>query len=220
MKGICSLIPLALSALVISTASQAADEAVTASAVWKAEADKNTTNNLVVTPMRALQFKYAPAAKDFNTDTGTFEVALKGDHSTSTAFKLEARVDDTNNILRQVGGKSTLQIGALFGSTEVGSSNGGTAGGVSASNAWTTLLDSTKDIGAGSALWALTRSAGSKDPLISARDNFKFIVKKATLDGSTAEADLSKLPDAMWQGEVAVAFRATWATPAGGKTGS
>lgn len=197
----------AMGALVSASPVMAASTTADAAAIWQAEATKNTVNELVVTPMRALQFKYAAGLKSFNQDTGTFDVTIRGDHSSSTGFKLEARVDDGNNTLRQVGGNSTLRVGAYFGSAELGSSLGGSTG-VGPDANWTTLIDSATNTGSGSGLWTLIKSAGS-DVEMSARDNFKFTVKKATSDGATSTT-FDQLPDGMWQGEVAVAFRATW----------
>nr|WP_279077864.1 common pilus major fimbrillin subunit EcpA [Hafnia alvei] len=196
--------------IIASTSSAfAADNVANASAVWQAEATKNSTSELVVTPMRTLQFKYASSLKSFNQDTGTFDVAIRGDHAESKGFKLEARVDDSNNTLRQVGGNSTLNIGAYFGGTELGSSQGGSTG-VGQNANWTTLVDSSNETGTASGLWALTESIGSDGATeLTARDNFKFSVVKATTDGTT-KTSFDKLPDGMWQGEVAVAFRATW----------
>jgi len=190
-----------------SSAIAAADKTVTASAVWQAEATKQSEADLVVTPIRTLQFKYSENSKSFNEDTGTFDVAIRGGRPEANAFKLEARVDDGNNVLRQVGGESTLAVGALYGSKELGSTLGGSTG-VGKNADWTTLVDSSENNG--SSLWALTGSAGAEaGSVFNARDNFKFIVKKATSDGttSTSFADLS---DGLWTGEVAVAFRATW----------
>lgn len=190
-----------------SSAIAAADETVTASAVWQAEARKQSESSLVVTPIRTLQFKYSENSKSFNEDTGTFDVAIRGGRPEANAFKLEARVDDGNNLLRQVGGESTLAVGALFGSNELGSTLGGSTG-VGKNANWTTLVDSTDENG--SSLWALTASAkGKLEDKYSARDKFTFIVKKATSDG-TKPTTFAELSDGLWTGEVAVAFRATW----------
>lgn len=217
MKKIYAALPLAVVAMTLSNVSYSADPAdktVTATAIWQAEASKDTKSELVVTPMRALVFKYSPSSKSFNQDIGTFDVAIKGDHSSAKSFKLEARIDDGNNTLRQMGGKSTLQVGGSFGSSILGSSAGGTDQGVGANSNWTTLIDSGKDIGTGSALWNLSQEKGSADTVVSARDNFKFSVVNASVDGIAKTTDMSTLPDGMWQGEVAVAFRATWEAPA------
>lgn len=179
---------------------------VSSKAIWQAEASKDSTSELVITPMRALQLKYVSSTRSFNQDTGTFEVTIRGDHSSSGGFKLEALVDDENNTLHQVGGNSTLSVGAYFGGRELGSTKGGTTG-VSKDSNWTTLLDSATNTGISSGLWTLTQSSGSSE--LSAQDSFKFSVKKASTDGTT-ETTFDKLPDGMWQGEVAVAFRATW----------
>ncbi|WP_075180853.1 common pilus major fimbrillin subunit EcpA [Pantoea sp. 1.19] len=199
---------IGLGSLATVSGAMAASTAMS-TAIWQAEAKKNTTNELVVTPTRALQFNYAASTKSFNQDTGTFDVAIRGDHSAATGFKLEARVDDSNNTLRSLGDTSTVAVGAYWGGTELGSSKGGN-GGVGKDANWTTLVDSAQEIGSGSGLWALTTSAGSPaDTELTARDNFKFQIVSATSDGSTATT-FDKLPDGMWQGEVAVAFRATW----------
>ncbi len=94
--------------------------------------------DLVVTPTRALNFVYSANTKAFNTDTGLFDVAIRGDHFSATSFKLEAIVDDSDNTLFSVGGEATkLKVGARFGGTNLGSI-GGTVG--TKSTAWTTPL--------------------------------------------------------------------------------
>ena len=122
----------------------------TASATWQATATKDSESDLVVTPTRALNFVYSANTKSFNTDTGLFDVAIRGDHSTATSFKLEAILDDSNNTLFSVGGEATkLKVGARWGGNDLGSI-GGTVG--AKSTAWTTLvaaelLASTKGLG-------------------------------------------------------------------------
>ncbi len=76
-------------------------------------------SDLVVTPTRALNFVYSANTKSFNTDTGLFDVAIRGDHSTATSFKLEAILDDSNNTLFSVGGEATkLKVGARWGGND------------------------------------------------------------------------------------------------------
>ena len=44
-----------------------------------------------------------------------FDVAIRGDHSSATSFKLEAIVDDSDNTLFSVGGEATkLKVGAAL----------------------------------------------------------------------------------------------------------
>ncbi len=91
----------------------------TASATWQATATKDSESDLVVTPTRALNFVYSANTKSFNTDTGLFDVAIRGDHSTATSFKLEAILDDSNNTLFSVGGEATkLKVGARWGGND------------------------------------------------------------------------------------------------------
>ncbi len=130
----------------------------TASATWQATATKDSESDLVVTPTRALNFVYSANTKSFNTDTGLFDVAIRGDHSTATSFKLEAILDDSNNTLFSVGGEATkLKVGARWGGND----------GLyrwhrgAKSTAWTTLVDSSSNTGVSSGLWNLTTSAGA-----------------------------------------------------------
>lgn len=75
-----------------------------------------------------MNFVYSANTKSFNTDTGLFDVAIRGDHSTATSFKLEAILDDSNNTLFSVGGEATkLKVGARWGGNDLGSI-GGTVG--------------------------------------------------------------------------------------------
>ncbi|STQ07811.1 CFA/I fimbrial major subunit [Enterobacter cloacae] len=91
---------LSLSALSVAHAAE-----TTASATWQASATKDSDSDLVVTPTRALNFVYSANTKAFNTDTGLFDVAIRGDHSSATSFKLEAIVDDSDNTLFSVAAK-------------------------------------------------------------------------------------------------------------------
>ena len=122
----------------------------TASATWPATATKDSESDLVVTPTRACNSVDRANTKSVNTDTGLFDVAIRGDHSTATSFKLEAILDDSNNTLFSVGGEATkLKVGARWGGNDLGSI-GGTVG--AKSTAWTTLvaaelLASTKGLG-------------------------------------------------------------------------
>ena len=187
---------LSLSALSVAHAAE-----TTASATWQASATKDSDSDLVVTPTRALNFVYSANTKAFNTDTGLFDVAIRGDHSSATSFKLEAIVDDSDNTLFSVGGEATkLKVGARFGGTDLGSI-GGTVG--TKSTAWTTLVDS-------SGLWNLTTSAGATaNTEVTGQDKFVFYVDSAQ-DSTGAAKEFKDLTNSLWEGTVSVAFRATW----------
>ena len=194
---------LSLSALSVAHAAE-----TTASATWQASATKDSDSDLVVTPTRALNFVYSANTKAFNTDTGLFDVAIRGDHSSATSFKLEAIVDDSDNTLFSVGGEATkLKVGARFGGTDLGSI-GGTVG--TKSTAWTTLVDSSNNTGVSSGLWNLTTSAGATaNTEVTGQDKFVFYVDSAQ-DSTGAAKEFKDLTNSRWEGTVSVAFRATW----------
>ena len=180
----------------------------TASATWQATATKDSESDLVVTPTRDLNFVYIANTKSYNTDTGLIDVAIRGDHSTATSFKLEAILDDSNNTLFSVGGEATkLKVGARWGGNDLGSI-GGTVG--AKSTAWTTLVDSSSNTGVSSGLWNLTTSAGAAaDTEITGQDKFVFYVDSAQDNAGTAK-EFKDLTNSLWEGTVSVAFRATW----------
>ena len=194
---------LSLSALSVAHAAE-----TTASATWQASATKDSDSDLVVTPTRALNFVYSANTKAFNTDTGLFDVAIRGDHSSATSFKLEAIVDDSDNTLFSVGGEATkLKVGARFGGTDLGSI-GGTVG--TKSTAWTTLVDSSNNTGVSSGLWNLTTSAGATaNTEVTGQDKFVFYVDSAQ-DSTGAAKEFKDLTNSLGEGTVSVAFRATW----------
>jgi len=187
---------LSLSALSVAHAAE-----TTASATWQASATKDSDSDLVVTPTRALNFVYS-------ANTGLFDVAIRGDHSSATSFKLEAIVDDSDNTLFSVGGEATkLKVGARFGGTDLGSI-GGTVG--TKSTAWTTLVDSSNNTGVSSGLWNLTTSAGATaNTEVTGQDKFVFYVDSAQ-DSTGAAKEFKDLTNSLWEGTVSVAFRATW----------
>ena len=194
---------LSLSALSVAHAAE-----TTASATWQASATKDSDSDLVVTPTRALNYVYSANTKPYNTDTGLFDVAIRGDHSSATSFKLEAIVDDSDNTLFSVGGEATkLKVGARFGGTDLGSI-GGTVG--TKSTAWTTLVDSSNNTGVSSGLWNLTTSAGATaNTEVTGQDKFVFYVDSAQ-DSTGAAKEFKDLTNSLWEGTVSVAFRATW----------
>lgn len=188
----------------------------TAGAVWQASASKDNDAELVITPTRALAFKYMAGSGVFDTDTGLFDVVVRGDHSTASSFKLEAILNDADNTLYSIGGESTkLKIGARFGGQDLGSI-GGTVG-AQRSTSWTTLVDSVNNIGVSTGLWNLASSAGAAaNTEVTAQDKFVFYVDSAE-DALGQAKSFSDLTNSSWEGTVAVQFRATWgaqATPA------
>lgn len=200
---------IVLSTLVsLSTLSAVNAAETTAAAIWQASASKNSESDLIITPTRALNFIYSENTKAFNTDTGLFDVAIRGDHSSASSFKLEAIVDDSNNTLFSIDGEaSELKVGARFGGTVLGSI-GGTVG--SKSTEWTTLVDSSNNTGVSSALWNLTTSAGATaNTEVTGKDKFVFYVDSAQ-DGTGAAKEFKDLTSSQWEGTVAVSFRATW----------
>ncbi|MGL5485807.1 MAG: common pilus major fimbrillin subunit EcpA, partial [Shewanella sp.] len=106
-----TLIALTIAGLGFAATAQAALEA-SAVATWQATAKKDTTSELVVTPLSSLSFQYAEGIKGFNTVNGLFDVAIKGD-SSATSFTLKAK--KLNGTLNHLGGDSTVDVGVLWG---------------------------------------------------------------------------------------------------------
>ncbi|NUU66285.1 fimbrial protein [Enterobacteriaceae bacterium BIT-l23] len=191
---------LSASAISVANAAEA-----TATATWQASATKDSDSELVVTPTRALKFIYSANTQAFNTDTGLFDVVIRGDHSTATSFKLEAMVDDTDNTLFSVGGTPTkLKVGARWGGNDLGSKTGSISNG---STDWTTLVDSAKLSGP---LASLASSAGATAGTeVTAQSSFDFFVDSAEDNAGTA-VEFKDLTNSLWEGKVSVDFRATW----------
>lgn len=106
-----TLIALSVATLGFAATAQAAVEA-SAVATWQATAKKDTTSELVVTPLSSLSFQYAEGIKGFNTVNGLFDVAIKGDAS-ATDFTLKAK--KLNGTLNHLGGDSTVDVGRRTG---------------------------------------------------------------------------------------------------------
>ena len=96
---------------------QAADVTAQAVATWSATAKKDTTSELVVTPLGSLAFQYAEGIKGFNSQKGLFDVAIEGD-STATAFKLTSRLI-TNTLTQLDTSGSTLNVGVDYNGAAV-----------------------------------------------------------------------------------------------------
>lgn len=137
-----TLIALSVATLGFAATAQAAVEA-SAVATWQATAKKDTTSELVVTPLSSLSFQYAEGIKGFNTVNGLFDVAIKGDAS-ATDFTLKAK--KLNGTLNHLGGDSTVDVGVLWGGAPV------------STTAYTTLIDTAAGITGGICLLLPTAS--------------------------------------------------------------
>lgn len=175
---------------------QAADVTAQAEATWKATAKKDTQSKLVVTPLGSLAFQYAEGIKGFNTQTGLFDVTVEGDE-TATDFKLTSHVlANTLTQLDQSG--STLTVGVAYNGKSLPESPTNP----------TVMIDTANNILGGN-LSALSNGYNVAGRT-SAQDSFTFSITEATLDGTAAPEDFSKLPDGIWSGDVSVQFDATW----------
>nr|WP_277604509.1 common pilus major fimbrillin subunit EcpA [Aeromonas sp. MR19] len=187
-----SLIALTVVGFGFTAAANAAMDA-SATAKWKATAKKDTTSDLVVTPLSSLSFQYAEGIKAFNTVDGLFDVAIKGDAS-ATSFTLKAK--KLNGTLNHLGGKSTVEVGVYWGGAPVGTS------------AYTTLIDTAAGINGGS-LSPVAKGFMVDTKRATAQGSFNFHIESATADGKAVTFDA--LPDGQWNGEVNVEFVASWA---------
>ncbi|MDC5511825.1 common pilus major fimbrillin subunit EcpA [Acinetobacter baumannii] len=195
MKKLISAFAI-LSASSLFATSVFADVAASSTAKWDATATKDTTSMLVVTPLKSLNFQYAQGLKQFNTQTGAFDVTIQG-QSGATDFELTSKL--ISNTLTRGDNASTLDVGVMWNGTALSKTTE------------TTLVDTANGISAG--LDALADSAiyaGSGRN--SAQGDFTFKIESATSDGLTA-AQYEDLADGMWDGEVAVQFNANWTTP-------
>ncbi|OTG79875.1 fimbrial protein [Acinetobacter sp. ANC 4558] len=195
MKSTFSKLALLSSSILLATSAMA-DVTASATARWDATAVKDTSSALVVTPLRSLNFQYAEGLESFNQQNGAFDVTVQG-QSGATDFELTSTL--ISNTLTRSGDASTLDVGVAWNGTKLTKA------------AQTTLINTANNTNAG--LEALAQqSAYAGTGRTSAQGNFVFTVDSATVDGSEAAA-FADLADGMWNGEVAVQFTATWATP-------
>jgi len=187
-----TLIALTVVGFGFTAATQAAVEA-SAVATWQATAKKDTTSELVVTPLSSLSFQYAEGIKGFNTVNGLFDVAIKGDAS-ATSFTLKAK--KLNGTLNHLGGNSTVDVGVLWGGAPVSTTT------------YTTLIDTAAGITGGN-LSPIAQGFKEDTQRTTAQGSFSFNIESATANGSTATFEA--LPDGLWSGEVNVEFVANWA---------
>jgi Mat/Ecp fimbriae major subunit len=183
-----TLLALTVVGLGFTASSYAAVEA-SAVATWKATAKKDTTSELVVTPLTSLSFQYAEGIQGFNTVDGLFDVAIKGDAS-ATDFTLKAK--KLNGTLNHLGGDSTVDVGVLWAGVPV------------TTTAYSTLIDTAAGINGGN----LSPIAQGYTGDVTAQGAFTFIIESATSAGVDAAFDT--LPDGLWSGEVNVEFVANW----------
>ena len=193
-KLISALGIISVSSLIATTAF--ADVSASATAKWDATAKKDTTSALVVTPMKSLAFQYAEGLEKFNTQTGAFDVTVKG-QSGATDFELTSKV--ITNTLTRGDDASTLGVGVTWNGKKLSKTTP------------VTLIDTAQNVNAG--LEALSvSSAYAGTGRSSAQGNFTFGIDEATSDGISTAA-YKDLVDGVWDGEVAVQFDATWSTP-------
>ncbi|MHA7848593.1 common pilus major fimbrillin subunit EcpA [Serratia sp. D1N4] len=193
MKKIALALAIVSTFAAVSTA-QAVDVTAQALATWSATAKKDTTSQLVVTPIGSLSFQYAEGIKGFNSQKGLFDVTIAGD-TAATDFKLTSRV--VANTLTQLDTSgSTLTVGVTYNGAVVDTTNE------------TTMID-TASGALGGNLSALSNTFDQAGRA-SAQDQFTFSIIGATTDGTSDVTDYSTLPEGIWSGDVSVEFNATW----------
>jgi hypothetical protein len=193
MKKIALALAIVSTFAAVSTA-QAVDVTAQALATWSATAKKDTTSQLVVTPIGSLSFQYAEGIKGFNSQKGLFDVTIAGD-TAATDFKLTSRV--VSNTLTQLDTSgSTLTVGVTYNGAVVDTTNE------------TTMID-TASGALGGNLSALSNTFDQVGRA-SAQDQFTFSIIGATTDGTSDVTDYSTLPEGIWSGDVSVEFNATW----------
>ncbi|WIG83483.1 fimbrial protein [Photobacterium damselae] len=180
---------LAASAM-ISGSAMAGTVTSTATATWAATATKDTTSNLVVTPLGSLTFDYAAGTESFNTQKGLFDVAIKG-QAGATAFTLTAQ-PATTTLSHLSDPANTLEVGMRWYGADLDSATA------------TTLVDGTVSAHGLSGLGDGTVDA-------TAQEEFTFFIADAN-DGSASVAAKDAL-DGVYTGDVSVDFVANWTTP-------
>ncbi|HIF9324730.1 TPA: common pilus major fimbrillin subunit EcpA [Photobacterium damselae] len=179
---------LAASAM-ISGSAMAATVTSTATATWSATATKDTTSNLVVTPLGSLTFDYAAGTESFNTQNGLFDVSIKG-QATATAFTLTAQ-PATTTLSHLSDPANTLKVGMRWYGVDLDSAKA------------TTLVDGTVSAHGLSGLGNGTADA-------SAQESFTFFISEYN-DGSAVKPIKDTL-DGIYSGDVSVDFVANWTT--------
>lgn len=197
MKKLMSTLAIA-SVSTLFAASAFADVTASSTATWKAIATKDTTSNLVVTPLSSLAFQYAEGTKGFNTQNGAFDVTIKG-QSGATDFTLASKIIG-NTLTRSGGDGSSLDVGVAWNGKQL------------SKTAPMVMIDTANNVSAGLDNLAQKTAFGGTGRT-SAQGNFLFNIESAKDKAGAAVADLSTLSDGVWNGEVAVQFTALWKTP-------
>lgn len=191
MKKVTLVLAIVATLTVVGTA-QAKKVTTQAVATWPAIAVKDTSSQLIVTPIGSLYFHYAEGNKRFNSQQGLFDVALAGEGS---AVKLTAKL--ISNTLTQVGTSgSTLEVGVKHHGTAI------------TKIAETTLIDTSTGISTGNLKKLF--NANPQPGRASAQDHLDFNIIGATADGTTPVSDFSTLPAGTWSGDVNVRFDVVW----------
>ncbi|MFQ2668785.1 common pilus major fimbrillin subunit EcpA [Aeromonas caviae] len=180
-----------IAGLGFAAATQAAIE-VTSVATWQATAKKDTTSELVVTPLSSLTFAYNEGMKDFNTVNGLFDVAIKGDAS-ATAFTLKAK--KLNGTLYHTSGDSTVDVGLVWAGLPLNT------------NSYSILIVSAVDL-TGGTLAPLVNGFKDDSQRTTAQTSMAFSIENPTANGSPTTFEA--LPDGLWSGEINVEFQAIW----------
>ncbi|CAI0698139.1 MULTISPECIES: common pilus major fimbrillin subunit EcpA [Serratia] len=193
MKKATLVLAIVATLTAVGTA-QAENVTTQALATWPAIAVKDSSSQLVVTPIGNLYFQYAEGVKRFNSQQGVFDVALQGE---GTAIKLTAKL--VSNTLTQLGTSgSTLEVGVKHHGAAI------------TKTAQTTLIDTSAGISGGNL--SKLANADKQPGRQSAQDHFDFTIIGATADGTTPVTDFSTLPAGTWSGDVNVRFDVTWAS--------
>lgn len=187
-KGIIAAAVLA-SMFAVSVAHAAKNAEATAT--WSATAKKDTSSDLVVTPIGSLSFQYAEGLEMFSTQKGMFDVTIAPDAS-AQSFELSAYVlASTLNYLGNA--DQTLNVGVIYNGTKLGDANS------------PVVLVGTN--AAAGPLAALVQGAFGTTR-VSAQDEFSFNIESATKGGT--DSAFSALEDGLWSGDVKVNFLAKW----------
>ncbi|WP_154116566.1 common pilus major fimbrillin subunit EcpA [Vibrio cincinnatiensis] len=193
-----SRVALAITAGILLTSTSTMAKEASATATWSATAIKDTTSDLVVTPLGSLSFDYAAGIGEngaFNAQKGLFDVTIAGD-ATATDFTLKAK-KVAGTLTNSGGHASTLEVGVLWNGEKIGKTTE------------VTLIDTSASIN-GQNLSPIASGFNSTDR-ISAQEAFTFNIEDATTDGATSvDGDFSQLPDGLWTGDVKVEFIAEW----------
>lgn len=181
---------VSLMAIALASSNAMADVTASATASWDASATKDTTSDLIVTPLKSLAFQYAEGIKAFNTQKGAFDVTIKG-QSGATDFKLSSQL--VSNTLSRTTDDSTLDVGVKWNGEAV------TTG--------TPLVMIGEGKSAGLDALAVESAYAGSDRT-SAQGNFDFSIDSAKAEGKTVA--FSELADGYWSGDVRVQFTAVW----------